>query len=103
MCCVYRWHAGVGPKADDGQRGATGAGGEKTVDAGGKTQVSDADARGQQRVQPDAAAVERGHQRQGHIQRQPESRVRARRRRTANAKDLNQNQKKKKKEDKKNK
>lgn len=77
--CV-RWYAGVGQKTDNGQRSAASVGSEKTIDAGGKAQVSDANAWRQQRVQSNAKAIECGHQRQRHIQRQPESSVRAGRR-----------------------
>jgi len=60
---VYRWHAGVRPETHDGQGSSTGARGEETINAGGEAQVSDANARREQRVQPDTAAIERGNQR----------------------------------------
>lgn len=86
-CSLDRWHASIRQKVDDGQGGEAGAGGQTSVHAGGKTQVSDANVRRQQCVQPDTTAVKRRHQRQRHIQRQPKSSVRAWRRRAADADD----------------
>jgi len=87
LAYVCRRYAGVGQKADYGQRSAASVGSEETVDAGREAQVSDANAWRQQRVQSNATAIERGHQRQRHIQRQPKPCVRAGRRRIADADD----------------